>query len=235
MLKDWRGLKVGDTLVRAVIVEAQNRDLKQQMLSARYTPRHSTSAWDSAWSARNSSRPASRMWTWCATPANRPDPQVGLIRRTYSRVTPLPQGSAKHLWKRVYPRTVKEDAETRPDKSCISIQTKLASAPWLAHSSALICDEAFPAMRLFLCEKPSQAKDIAKVLGATRKANGCWQGSDVCVTGASAICSKLPHPTATTSATSAGTSRTCRSFRKMEDAGQAQDRQPVQGRQAPAR
>ncbi len=37
-------------------------------------------------------------------------------------------------------------------------------------------------MRLFLCEKPSQAKDIAKVLGATRKADGCWQGTDVCVT-----------------------------------------------------
>ena len=37
-------------------------------------------------------------------------------------------------------------------------------------------------MRLFLCEKPSQAKDIAKVLGANRKADGCWQGTDVCVT-----------------------------------------------------
>ena len=37
-------------------------------------------------------------------------------------------------------------------------------------------------MRLFLCEKPSQAKDIAKVLGATRKADGCWQGAGVCVT-----------------------------------------------------
>ncbi|MGJ7547692.1 DNA topoisomerase III [Pseudomonas alloputida] len=37
-------------------------------------------------------------------------------------------------------------------------------------------------MRLFLCEKPSQAKDIAKVLGANRKADGCWQGIDVCVT-----------------------------------------------------
>ncbi|HDS1683821.1 TPA: DNA topoisomerase III [Pseudomonas putida] len=37
-------------------------------------------------------------------------------------------------------------------------------------------------MRLFLCEKPSQAKDIAKVLGANRKADGCWQGADVCVT-----------------------------------------------------
>ncbi|MCY1192115.1 hypothetical protein D9M71_297770 [compost metagenome] len=34
VLKDWRGLKVGDALVNAVIVEAQNRDLKQQMLSA---------------------------------------------------------------------------------------------------------------------------------------------------------------------------------------------------------
>ena len=37
-------------------------------------------------------------------------------------------------------------------------------------------------MRLFLCEKPSQAKDIAKVLGANRRADGCWQGTDVCVT-----------------------------------------------------
>ncbi|MFK3772386.1 DNA topoisomerase III [Pseudomonas sp. NPDC089406] len=37
-------------------------------------------------------------------------------------------------------------------------------------------------MRLFLCEKPSQAKDIAKVLGANRRGDGCWQGTDVCVT-----------------------------------------------------
>ncbi|MHC6226269.1 DNA topoisomerase III [Pseudomonas sp. X10] len=37
-------------------------------------------------------------------------------------------------------------------------------------------------MRLFLCEKPSQAKDIAKVLGATRKGDGCWRGNDLCVT-----------------------------------------------------
>ena len=37
-------------------------------------------------------------------------------------------------------------------------------------------------MRLFLCEKPSQAKDIAKILGANRKGDGCWQGTDVCVT-----------------------------------------------------
>ncbi|AFO46403.1 DNA topoisomerase III [Pseudomonas putida DOT-T1E] len=37
-------------------------------------------------------------------------------------------------------------------------------------------------MRLFLCEKPSQAKDIAKVLGANRKGDGCWQGTDICVT-----------------------------------------------------
>lgn len=43
-------------------------------------------------------------------------------------------------------------------------------------------DEASVAMRLFLCEKPSQAKDIAKVLGANRKGDGCWQGTDVCVT-----------------------------------------------------
>jgi len=37
-------------------------------------------------------------------------------------------------------------------------------------------------MRLFLCEKPSQAKDIAKVLGANRRGDGCLQGPDVTVT-----------------------------------------------------
>jgi DNA topoisomerase-3 len=37
-------------------------------------------------------------------------------------------------------------------------------------------------MRLFLCEKPSQAKDIAKVLGASRRGDGCWLGTDVTVT-----------------------------------------------------
>ncbi|MDO8333032.1 MAG: GNAT family N-acetyltransferase [Pseudomonas sp.] len=34
VLKDWRGLKVGDKLLRAVIEEAEKRGLKQQMLSA---------------------------------------------------------------------------------------------------------------------------------------------------------------------------------------------------------
>ncbi|TBV09145.1 DNA topoisomerase III [Phytopseudomonas dryadis] len=37
-------------------------------------------------------------------------------------------------------------------------------------------------MRLFLCEKPSQAKDIAQVLGATRRGDGCWLGAGVTVT-----------------------------------------------------
>ena len=37
-------------------------------------------------------------------------------------------------------------------------------------------------MRLFLCEKPSQAKDIAQVLGARRRGDGCWVGTDVTVT-----------------------------------------------------
>ncbi|MDB6143813.1 MAG: topoisomerase [Pseudomonas sp.] len=37
-------------------------------------------------------------------------------------------------------------------------------------------------MRLYLCEKPSQAKDIAKVLGATRRGDGCWVGANVTVT-----------------------------------------------------
>lgn len=37
-------------------------------------------------------------------------------------------------------------------------------------------------MRLFLCEKPSQAKDIARILGATQRGNGCFIGSGVTVT-----------------------------------------------------
>ncbi|WP_439859773.1 DNA topoisomerase III [Pseudomonas sp. MBLB4136] len=37
-------------------------------------------------------------------------------------------------------------------------------------------------MRLFLCEKPSQAKDIAKVLGANRRGDGCWLGANLTVT-----------------------------------------------------
>ncbi|MEN2396041.1 DNA topoisomerase III [Pseudomonas halotolerans] len=37
-------------------------------------------------------------------------------------------------------------------------------------------------MQLYLCEKPSQAKDIAAVLGATRRGDGCWLGTNVTVT-----------------------------------------------------
>ncbi|GAB7546155.1 DNA topoisomerase III [Cupriavidus sp. 8B] len=37
-------------------------------------------------------------------------------------------------------------------------------------------------MRLFLCEKPSQAKDIARMLQATRRGDGCWLGANVTVT-----------------------------------------------------
>lgn len=37
-------------------------------------------------------------------------------------------------------------------------------------------------MRLFLCEKPSQGKDIARVLGAGQRGNGCYSGSGTVVT-----------------------------------------------------
>jgi len=37
-------------------------------------------------------------------------------------------------------------------------------------------------MRLFLCEKPSQGRDIAKVLGATRRSDGCLIGTGTTVT-----------------------------------------------------
>ncbi|MFG6179706.1 toprim domain-containing protein, partial [Halomonas sp. THAF12] len=36
--------------------------------------------------------------------------------------------------------------------------------------------------RLFFCEKPSQARDIAGVLGATSKGDGCLRGNGVIVT-----------------------------------------------------
>ncbi|NKF28157.1 DNA topoisomerase III [Pseudomonas sp. BGM005] len=37
-------------------------------------------------------------------------------------------------------------------------------------------------MRLFLCEKPSQGRDIAKVLGASRRGDGCLIGPETTVT-----------------------------------------------------
>nr|WP_297354100.1 DNA topoisomerase III [uncultured Caldimonas sp.] len=37
-------------------------------------------------------------------------------------------------------------------------------------------------MRLYLCEKPSQGKDIARVLGATQRGSGCYHGSGATVT-----------------------------------------------------
>ena len=37
-------------------------------------------------------------------------------------------------------------------------------------------------MRLFLCEKPSQGRDLAKVLGATRRGDGCLIGTETTVT-----------------------------------------------------
>ncbi|WLH10870.1 DNA topoisomerase III [Pseudomonas hefeiensis] len=37
-------------------------------------------------------------------------------------------------------------------------------------------------MRLLLCEKPSQGRDIAKVLGATRRGDGCLIGTETTVT-----------------------------------------------------
>ena len=37
-------------------------------------------------------------------------------------------------------------------------------------------------MRLYICEKPSQARDIARFVGATQRANGCTTGPNVAVT-----------------------------------------------------
>lgn len=43
VLKDWRGLKVGEKLMQAVIAEAERRDLHQQMLTAQV---HATSFYE---------------------------------------------------------------------------------------------------------------------------------------------------------------------------------------------
>ncbi|APV90408.1 DNA topoisomerase III [Salmonella enterica] len=37
-------------------------------------------------------------------------------------------------------------------------------------------------MKLFLCEKPSQGRDIARALGATQRGDGCLTGKDIIVT-----------------------------------------------------
>ncbi|NMG04325.1 toprim domain-containing protein, partial [Azoarcus taiwanensis] len=37
-------------------------------------------------------------------------------------------------------------------------------------------------MRVFLCEKPSQGKDIARVLGARQRGSGCYSGNGIVVT-----------------------------------------------------
>ncbi|WJV25667.1 MULTISPECIES: DNA topoisomerase III [Pseudomonas] len=37
-------------------------------------------------------------------------------------------------------------------------------------------------MQLYLCEKPSQGKDIARILGATQRGSGCFNGQGVTVT-----------------------------------------------------
>jgi DNA topoisomerase IA len=37
-------------------------------------------------------------------------------------------------------------------------------------------------MRLYLCEKPSQGKDIARVLDATKRGEGCYSGAGLAVT-----------------------------------------------------
>ncbi|HCJ1229257.1 TPA: DNA topoisomerase III [Pseudomonas aeruginosa] len=37
-------------------------------------------------------------------------------------------------------------------------------------------------MRVYLCEKPSQGKDIGRILGATQRGNGCLSGAGVTVT-----------------------------------------------------
>lgn len=67
VLKDWRGLKVGDALMRAAIEEAERRGLKRQLLTAQVYAIPSTSDWASRSTAASSSTPACPMSTWFAT------------------------------------------------------------------------------------------------------------------------------------------------------------------------
>jgi len=82
-------------------------------------------------------------------------------------------------------------------------------------------------MRLYLCEKPSQAKDIAAVLGASRRGDGCWLGHGVTVTWCIGHLLETAPPDAYDAKYKRWVLADLRSFRKMEDAGQAQDRQPI--------
>lgn len=57
----------------------------------------------------------------------------------------------------------------------------------LSHNRGILTDSVKDAgknavMRLFLCEKPSQGRDIARVLGASTRGEGCLKGDGVVVT-----------------------------------------------------
>lgn len=67
-------------------------------------------------------------------------------------------------------------------------------------------------MRVFLCEKPSQGKDIARVLGAVQRGNGCYSGAGVVVTWCIGHLVERFRPKATASNTSAGPSSNCPFF-----------------------
>src|SRR3546814_13764703 len=56
------------------------------------------------------------------------------------------------------------------------------SFPTRRSSDLLSTRSGWNSMRLLLGEKPSQGKDIGKVLGATQRDNGCLKGPGVIVT-----------------------------------------------------
>src|SRR5450830_968354 len=66
VLKDWRGLKVGDKLMEAVIGEAENAASANSSSARRCMPRRSMSDWASRLSVMNSSKSGFRMSIWCA-------------------------------------------------------------------------------------------------------------------------------------------------------------------------
>ena len=67
-------------------------------------------------------------------------------------------------------------------------------------------------MRVFLCEKPSQGKDIARVLGAGQRGNGCYSGAGVVVTWCIGHLVEAVPPEGYGDSTSAGPSSNCPFF-----------------------
>lgn len=85
-------------------------------------------------------------------------------------------------------------------------------------------------MRLFLCEKPSQGKHIAEVLGATQRGDGCLTGDgvqvDLCIGG---LLENLPYRGVWPEVQILGTGASTDNPRALNGSGPIQNFYAVQG------